>query len=199
MIWRGAYFTTAASRNRKSAFEKAVQKEAAKRPPRVRYEPARPPLARPIDFKGQYAEDPNAYLALYELGGPRPEHRVMEVPVLMNMPASQLVALGHLSALGARYHTERFVAEEWDCDIGRTRVRWWNWKPLNDALKPEQWNAANRAMAYAERVKECLAYHGFDQPRELPGWVAGRGWLLRDIHTWVGIVLEDLEQLTGRP
>src|ERR1700691_260835 len=137
-------------------FESAVQKKVAHIPPRTEciYVPARPPSVE--EPTTPYTGEP---VVVYELGGPKPLHRVFEVPIVPTGPELRQVQKfmqTYPRDAHPRLRTMQFQAQEFRLDVDNTRVRWWSWQPVNDALKPETRSILHRAWAHSERVKHVL-------------------------------------------
>ena len=189
----------------REAYARAVD-DAAKEKSRRHLENYPPRAEVPISLghwrsPGQEAYD-NTYDVEFE-PTPCPSSPVWRVPIMADAP-TRFVANARAYD-GERFRTFDMRAVQWVCTIGATRLRWWNWEPVQPEGDPEAaaYRAANgafqmmiRLTPHVEMVAKLDPYGRTfpwsepGQPFPLPGDVALRYWResLDLLGTWLGLV-----------
>lgn len=97
---------------------------------------------------------------------------------------------------------ERFQAMEYGWRKDGTRVRWWSWAPVRDALSPEVRMGQQKGLAYAERLKGLLdqgcEFLVLNPTGHVVGGTRGSGAEL-EIRGWLDVVIESARQNLGMP
>lgn len=178
--------------------------------PVIRYEPARPPVENWLgDKRGdgfQFTYNRSLEACPHCDESTKPLHRVVQVPIAhrMNPRLLELDTRPDTQLWTVLFQATQFaldVTEPW----GTTRIGWWGWQPVEEALRPEVRSGLRRAAAFAERawgaMEQVFGIRRTDTPtddafRRLQTY--GR-WGMYELAEWLKVVIEDVEQNLGKP
>lgn len=125
-----------------------------------------------------------------------PQGSVVRVPV-MDRRLARMFASNPIQAQPDVVHYLEMRPVRMGLSWNQTRVRWWNWEPINAQVfgdaEADIYSAAGKMLAYLERIRTVLQWFPLDSSAVFSGALT-----LREFLVWYGELVSAMEEWRGK-